>query len=123
MKWNILYNAEKQYAEIITTGIADTESSGNMAKAIASELGPKKISKILIDHSNLEGVSGEVKELYSREKEFENIGIPVHVKIAEVIKPEYQEHFKLLEIILSNRGFNVAIFYDRATALEWLLRK
>lgn len=122
MQWNISINAEKQYAEIITKGIADYECTLNMAKAVASEASRYKTTKILIDHSNIEDVLGEITDIYARPREFQQIGIPRPIKIAEIIRPEHKEHFKFLELVLLNQGFEFLVFNDREAALEWLMQ-
>jgi len=122
MEWNISINKEELYAEINTSGTADTKSSLKMAQAIASELSQYKISKVLIDHSNIEKVTGNDPDIYSRPKEFQEIGNFRFIKIAEIIKPEHKKHFEFLELVLVNRGFNFSVFYDRASALKWLMK-
>jgi len=50
MEWTITLNEESQYAEIVTSGIADRDGSLAMAKAISIALSKTKIKKMLIDH-------------------------------------------------------------------------
>ena len=38
MKWTITSNEEEQYAEIVTSGVADKDGSLAMAKAISTAL-------------------------------------------------------------------------------------
>ena len=45
MEWTITLNEEKQYAEIVTSGIADRDGSLYMAKAISKALNKNKIKK------------------------------------------------------------------------------
>ena len=45
MEWTITLNEEKQYAEIVTIGIADRDGSLDMAKAISKALNKNKIKK------------------------------------------------------------------------------
>jgi len=93
-----------------------------MAKAIASEASRYKAIKILIDHSYIEDVLGEITDIYARPREFQQIGIPRPIKIAEIIRTEHKEHFKFLELVLLNQGFEFLVFNDREAALKWLMR-
>jgi hypothetical protein len=42
--------------------------------------------------------------------------------LAEVIKPEHKDFFEFLETVFVNRGFKFAVFENRNSALEWLLK-
>jgi hypothetical protein len=122
MDWTIRIDEERQYAEIATGGIADKDGSLDMAKAIALALSSHRISKILVDHRNIHSVSGDVVDVYSRPKQFQEMGVIHGIKIAEAIKPEHKEFFKFFETVCVNRGYSFSIFYDKETALEWLLK-
>lgn len=121
MEWTITLNEESQYAEIVTSGIADRDGSLAMAKAISIALSKTKIKKMLIDHRNISTVSGSTTEIYSRPKEFKEIGVIQDIKVAEVVKPEHKEFFNFLETVCVNRAYRFSIFDDRKSALEWLL--
>jgi hypothetical protein len=121
MDWNMTMHPEGQYVEIDTTGVADNESTLRMAKALTMALSDLKVQKILIDHSNIESVTGEAPDIYNRPKQLKEMGAIYGIKIAEVIKPEHREHFRFLEVVCMNRGFKFSIFSDRSSALEWLL--
>jgi hypothetical protein len=121
MKWTIKINEEDQYVEVVTSGDADKDGSLNMVKDIVSALGQKRIKKILIDHSNIDSVSGEALEVYDRPKKFKKIGVIPGIKVAEVVKPEHEEFFYFFETICRNRGYQFTIFLDYKSAREWLL--
>jgi hypothetical protein len=121
MEWTITLNEEKQYAEVVTSGIADRDGSLHMAKAISIALSKTKIKKILIDHRNISMVSGRAVEIYERPMKFNEIGVIRGIKVAEVVKPEHKEFFNFLETVCVNRGYIFSIFDDQKTAIEWLL--
>ena len=107
MNWTISFDEEKRIATIETSGIADQESSLQMVKAVVPIFSQKQVTRILIDHY--------------RPKEMQEIGVVRPIKIAEVIKPEHEEHFNFMKLVFLNRGFTTSIFYDRPSAMEWLL--
>ncbi|RPI00905.1 MAG: hypothetical protein EHM64_16510 [Ignavibacteriae bacterium] len=119
MEWK--FTIHKNYIEISTNGIADKDSSIAMAKAITGEMRKNKIKKVLIDHGNLDTVTGSVLDIYERPKIFNIIGAILGIRIAEVIKPEHLEHFKFLETVCVNQGFQLQIFIERDQAIQWLL--
>ena len=121
MEWKIDINEEDKYIEVITSGIANKEDSLNMAKAISHTMKTNRITKALIDHSNLVSITGATIDIYNRPKIFKIIGLILRVKIAEVIKPEHIDHFKFFETVCRNRGYQLSIFQDRDKALAWLL--
>jgi phosphatidylserine decarboxylase len=90
------------------------------AKAIEKIL-RKKITKALIDHRNINSVSGGTLEVYERPKQFKEIGVIYGIKIAEVVKPEHKEFFNFLETVCINNGYGFSIFIDKKSALKWLL--
>jgi hypothetical protein len=82
----------------------------------------KKITKALIDHRNINSVSGGTLEVYERPKQFKEIGVIHGIKVAEVVKPEHKEFSNFLETVCVNRGYAFSIFNDQKSALEWLLK-
>lgn len=74
-----IHNAEK-YIEVITKGVADTEGSLSMAKAIKEIMQQHRMKKVLIDHRNIESVSGRIIEIYDRPKIFRVIGVIFNIK-------------------------------------------
>jgi len=121
MEWEIAVHADGRFVEIVTRGFADSEGSLDMAKAIAATMRCNHMTNVLVDHRNIEGISGGVVEVYQRPGLFRVIGVILGIRVAEVVKPEHREHFRFLETVCVNRGYRFAIFHDRAAALEWLL--
>jgi hypothetical protein len=121
MEWKIIINDEYKYIEVITTGIADQEGSLNMAKALKNAMQTKRIIKALIDHRNVESVTGNIMDIYDRPKLLRIIGALLRIKIAELVKPEHLEHFKFLETVCVNQGYQISLFQDKEKALSWLL--
>jgi hypothetical protein len=121
VEWKIVIHDAPKYVEVITSGIADTDGSLNMAKAISHTMRTHRITKALVDHSNVESVAGNITDIYDRPKLFRFIGTILRIKIAEVIKPEHLQHFKFFETVCTNRGYQVSIFQDKEKALSWLL--
>lgn len=119
MEWKI--TDHEDYIEIITCGIADKKSSLEMAKAIMSTMKNSKATRALIDHRDLETVSGDVIDIYERPRIFKIIGVIWGIRVAEIIKPDHQEHFKFLETVCVNQGYRFSTFHEKDPALKWLL--
>jgi len=113
---------DRRYAAVVTSGTADNIGSLAMVKAITTVLGKTKIKRVLIDHRNISKVSGGIVDAYNRPKEFEGIGVPQDIKVAEVVRPEHRKFFDFLETVCVNRGYDFSIFEDEKGALEWLLK-
>jgi len=122
MEWEIRIFSEEKYVEVITRGAADKAGSLNMAKIITETMRQHRITRVLIDHRNIESVSGETIEIYDRPKLLRVIGAILGIKIAEIIKPEHRKHFSFFETVCINQGFKMLIFQEKSTALEWLLK-
>jgi hypothetical protein len=122
MEWTITLNEENQYVEVVTSGVADRDGSIDMAKALTIAMSKNRIKKTIIDHRNINSVSGGIVEIYHRPKEFEEIGVIKGIMVAEVVKPEHKKFFNFLETVCVNSGYLFSIFEDRKSALEWLLK-
>lgn len=123
MERKITVHHNKKYVEVVTSGVADKENTEEMAKVIAETMKQNKFVKALIDHSNITSVSGTVIEIYQRPILFKVIGVFLGIKIAEVIRPEHEEHFRFFETVCLNRGFKFKMFHERTNALRWLLEE
>ena len=93
-----------------------------MVKALAKTYYKTKMKKVLIDHRNIDSVSGSIVDVYYRPQQFEKIGEIHGIKIAEVIRPEHKEFFRFLETVCVNRGYEFSIFNNKKSALKWLLK-
>ncbi len=116
-----IYNEEK-YVEIVTKGVADKDGSLSMAKIIKETMQQHRMTRALIDHRNIESVSGETMEIYNRPRLFRIMGIVLNIKIAEIIKPDHVKHFRFFETVCINQGIRISIFQEKTPALEWLLK-
>ncbi len=121
MEWQIILHVEDKYIEVITGGVADRDGSLNMAKAITQIMRTRRISKVLIDHRQIESIAGSTLDVYDRPRTFRLIGALLRIKIAEIIRPEHAEHFKFFETVCVNQGYRFAVFQDKDAALAWLL--
>jgi hypothetical protein len=122
MEWETMNHEELKYLEIITKGVAHKEDSMEMANAITQSMKQHKLTRVLIDHRKITKVTGRTTDVYNRPKVFKMLGIILGIKVAEVINPAHLEHFKFLETVCINNGFQFSVFFDKSSALKWLLR-
>ena len=118
MEFKIRIHHEEKYIEVITSGVADKDSSLNMATIIKETMRQHRITKAIIDHRNIESVSGETIEIYDRPKLLRIMGLIWNIRIAEIIKPEHIKHFSFFETVCINQGFRISIFQEYPPALE-----
>ena len=121
MNWEIILHEKHQYIEVVTKGTADTNGSLEMAKAVSENMQKNKCRRVLIDHRNISEVSGRIAAIYYRPQSLSDIGTMPGIKIAEIIKKEHVGHFRFLETVFSNNGFQVAMFLEQDKAIDWLL--
>jgi hypothetical protein len=121
MEWEVTIHHDNKYIEIVTKGIADKDSSLAMAKTIAETMRHNRFTKVLIDHRNIEKVTGEIIDIYDRPKLFKIIGVILGIKIAEIINQDHLEHFKFFETVCVNQGYKFSFFFDKTNALQWLI--
>ncbi len=121
MDWNIVIHDQDGYIEVVTSGVADSEGSLGMAQAIAQTMRSRRVTKALIDHRSVTEVIGGVSGTYSRPRLFRFLGVALGIRIAEVIRPEHEGHFKFFELVCVNQGYKLAVFQEKDKALAWLL--
>jgi hypothetical protein len=121
MNWEIFYHHREGYIEVVTSGPADKESSLSMAKELNHAMRSNRLTKALIDHRKISSVTGSIIDIYQRPKILRILGVLLHIKIAEIIRPDHREHFRLLGDAGTIQGYQFSIFEDRDAALRWLL--
>jgi hypothetical protein len=121
MNWEIFYHHREGYIEVVTSGPADKESSLSMAKELNHAMRSNRLTKALIDHRKISSVAGSIIDIYQRPKILRILGVLLHIKIAEIIRPDHREHFHLLGDAGTIQGYQFSIFEDRDAALRWLL--
>jgi hypothetical protein len=122
MEWTISFLADQQIVLIQTRGVVDKNTSLEMVKAIPEAMEKHNATRLLIDHSEISSVSGSTIEVYYRPQEVAKVGVPVRIKIAEVVLPSHREHFGFLETVFRNRGFDFLVFSNQEAAIEWLTK-
>jgi hypothetical protein len=122
MEWTTSYQPDHQIVIIQTQGIADEASSLEMAKSISKSMQEYKVTRCLIDHSAISSVTGDVIRVYNRPKILRGIGVPRHIKIAEIVLLDHRVHFGFFETVCRNNGFDFLMFNDRESAIEWLTK-
>jgi hypothetical protein len=76
--------------------------------------------RCLLDHTEINFVSGKTLEVFNRPEEIKNTGMPLNVKLAAVIPEKYKDHFSFLETVCNNRGISYRVFKNDISALNWL---
>jgi hypothetical protein len=121
MEWDVSFLPDQQVVVIQTHGDADDISTIEMAKSISKTMAKYKVLRCLIDHSALGSVSGTAG-VYYRPNLLFRMGIPIKLKVAEVVLSAHKDHFAFLATVFRNRGFNFSIFNDRESAMQWLTK-
>lgn len=121
MEWNLVIHDKDRYLEVVTSGIVDSDGTVDMAQAIAKTMKSNRLTKALIDHRNVVNVLGSTLATYNRPKILRFIGLTLGIKLAELIRPEHENHFKFFETVCFNQGYKLSVFYDKENALTWLL--
>lgn len=122
MEWEIVVRKDEGYVEITTRGVADKEASLGMASVLSAVMRENRVTRAMIDHRALDGVTGGVSDVYERPRLLRLIGTILRIRLAEVVRPEHLEHFAFFETVCRNQGFELRVFHDRDEGLVWLLR-
>ena len=121
MEWKFIVHAEDGYVEAVSRGVADSDGSLEMAKALGETMRANRISKALIDHRNVDYIIANTAGFNNRPSVLPAAAVPLKIKIAEIIRPEHSGHFKFLETIFDSLGYKLATFHETEKAMTWLL--
>lgn len=121
MEWKFVIHDKDRYLEVVTSGIVDGDGTIDMAQTIAKTMQSHRLTKALIDHRNVVNVTSSTYATYNRPKIFRLIGLTLGIKLAELIRPEHEYHFKFFETVCFNQGYKLSVFYEKDQALAWLL--
>lgn len=119
MEWNFIVHAEEGFVEVVTRGVADSDGSLEMAKALGESMRANRISRALIDHRNVDYIIANTAGFNSRPSVLP--AAPLKIRIAEIIRPEHSGHFKFLETVFDSLGYKLATFHETEEAMAWLL--
>jgi hypothetical protein len=123
MEWTLTIDRDAGFLRVVTRGMADAQASEAMAQAVAGQMRQNRLTRALIDHRGIDGVSGTASGIYRRPTFFRLIGVLLGIRIAEIVKPEHVEHFKFLETVCLNRGFRFSVHFEEEPAVAWLLEE
>lgn len=120
MEIKITYLPEDQMVVVKTTGTADAKSSHEMVQSIFLAMKEHRTIRCLLDHTDINFVSGKTLEVFKRPDEIKNTGMPLNVRLAAVIPEKYKDHFGFLETVCNNRGISYRVFTNAKSAINWL---
>lgn len=121
MAWHVEYLAQEQLIAVELSGMigmADLWAVGPRCFAAAQE---HATHAILADVREAT-LTIQTTELYHLPDTAEEEGFTRHYRVALVISndPDQKESFTFFETVFINRGFQMRLFSERNTALEWL---
>ena len=116
----ITYLPDDRIVVVKTHGDADAKSSHEMVQSIMLAMKEHRSIRCLLDHTEINFVSGKTLEVFNRTDEIKNTGMPLNVKLAAVISEIYKEHFIFLETVCHNRGISYRVFTNDRSAINWL---
>ncbi len=120
MEVDISYLSDDQIVVVKTHGYADAKSSSEMVKSIMLAMKEHLSLRCLLDHTEINFVSGKTIEVFNRPEEIKNTGMPSNVRLAAVIPERYKDHFRFLETVCENRGISYRVFSNNTSAMNWL---
>lgn len=127
MEWTVDYQAEHRILFVKTEGVADRQSILGMIQTIKERMEAHQVGRCLIDHRAITAVQGGTGEIYNHVEEIikksrRSFQLAYAIKIVEVIRPEHEDHFRFLETVFRNRGFEFTVVHDYDAALRLLIQ-
>lgn len=120
MEVDISYVSDDKIVVVKTHGYADAKSSSEMVKSIMLAMKEHRSLRCLLDHTEINFITGKTIEVFNRPEEIKNTGMPLNVRLAAVIPERYKEHFRFLETVCENRGIHYRVFSNNTSAINWL---
>ncbi len=125
MPWKVTYDPEQGFIEEVYYGVS---VASDFYAAIAARISLEKKTgskKVLVDLLEVE-LSVNTVEIFSLpNKYYHEIKAPRTSRIALIVSGEgrVRDAAKFFETACVNRGWNVQIFSERKSAVEWLAKK
>ncbi|MGA2502881.1 MAG: hypothetical protein ABSG01_02170 [Anaerolineales bacterium] len=112
---------EEEYMIAKAAGSRTRIVVATLVKEIAQAARENQRGKVLIDVRELEGWLGVFDSYYIVTKDFQRLRGKGIKKVAIIDRPLPKMREKFFETVSNNRGFNLRIFENPETALDWLL--
>ena len=125
MSWTVKYIAELDFVELIYVGVttgADLAAASAQSIAMNKEKGT---TKGLVDVSKIELEASLFDVLNIPSQMFENEKLDRRLSIALIMptSEKGKEAAQFYQMACANRGWNVKLFTDRKSAIDWLMKQ
>lgn len=121
MSYTIEYLETEGICLITNTGEFTPEDFMKQAQEALEVSRLKRCSKFLVDCTSMI-IQSKTTDIYNTAAFYEEIGAPRENKIALVVPSgtKAEGDLKFYETVCSNRGWQVKMFAERASAMQWL---
>ena len=120
MDWEISFDEKENILFVKTHGIMDTATNKAMIKECLDVIKKKNCRRCLVDNQEIKSQNIGTLDIHSIPKLYDELGFPRDLRLAEVTLKNYAEDFGFFETVCRNRGYMVSVFFDVASALQWL---
>jgi hypothetical protein len=120
MKWELLLNEKENILSIKTYGIFDLITKTELMKECLMDIENKNCRRFLVDNREIETIKIRVLEIYSIPEKFTELNVPRNIRIAEVFSEKYKNDFYFLETVCHNNFYQLSVFSDMVSAVQWL---
>jgi hypothetical protein len=120
MKWEFFHNTIDKILVIKTEGVLDLPSADRLRAEAWKVLKEHGYLHCLLDHSNADGSSLSTLDIYDLPKKYKELDIPHNFRMAVVVPDAMREDLAFYETVCRNNAYSVSIFFDQASALNWL---
>jgi hypothetical protein len=117
MSFELSFRQEPNYLIMEVSGQWTTDNAKKTVEALHDEAVKQGLTRLLVDMRGLSKPSNEMTRFLTGEHVAKILRYSF--KVAVVAVREIYSGFA--ETVALNRGANMAVFFDEATALEWLL--
>jgi len=124
MPWDVEYLADEKIISIVNEGsVTYKDYEEQTIKAL--ELEKKHNMHLFLSDNSKATNTATVFEIFHLPSLYDRLGAQRINKLAIILpKPPYNnEEYEFYETICINRGWNVKLFQDRQSAIEWLTTK
>lgn len=120
MDWEISFDEKENILFVKTHGIMNMATNKTMIEECLDMIKKKNCRRCLVDNSEITSQNIGTLDIHSIPKLFTDLGFPRELRIAEVALKKYAEDFGFLETVCHNNGYQVSVFYNVESALQWL---
>ncbi len=120
MSWEIFYDAENNLLRVKVIGVHTPDASTRLRHDVFLAMIQHNCYRLLIDNRGIFEQTLSTMDWYSMPAHYKELGVPHSTRLAVIPPARFAADYHLYETVSKNSGYQIAVFSDENSALDWL---